>query len=600
MKPGAPYGTINLYRRLLLQARPFWPHIGALFVLSLLHTPLSLLRPLALKLAVDNVIGHQPLPRFFDVLLPSSVKNSTMGLLLAVALLEVLVILFGQVQSLGTYLLRTQAGEKMILGFRAELFRHLQRLSLGFHDRRGTADSIYRVQDDAPAIKWVTIDGILKFVSDGIMLATMIYVTVRLDWQLALVALAVSPFLMLYARLYDARVGGRYKSVKELESSALDVVQEVLSAVRVVKAFGREDSEQARFVSRSSQGVHARIRLAFAEGTFGLLVNMTTAIGLTLVLYIGVRNVLAGALTLGSLLMILTYLAELYTPLESISTQIASLQSYMASARRAFEILDETPEVAEKPDAIALGRAAGAIEFRNVDFAYDGRNRILRDASFMVPAGTRVGIVGRTGAGKTTLASLLMRFYDPDSGQILLDGTDLRDYRLVDLRNQFSLVLQEPVLFSTTIAENISYARPDATEQEIIDAAKAANAHEFIVGLPDGYQAEVGARGMMVSGGERQRISLARAFLKDAPILILDEPTSAVDVKTESAIIEAMERLMRGRTSFLISHRLSALQNCDMMLRIAHDRPVEATTQRHAVLIDNLAVEAHGLGDRTG
>ncbi len=571
------YTALTIYRRLLLQARSYWPHIAAMFLLDLLATPLSLLKPLALKIAVDSVVGKNPLPRFLDRLLPHSLTSSTLRLLLLAASLQVLVVLLAQLHSLSTYVLRTQAGERMILDFRAGLFRHLQRLSLTFHDTRGTADSIYRVQDDAPSIKWITIDGVLPFVSDAVMLVTMVYVTLRIDWQLALVALAVSPLLVLYARTYDARIGGRYKGVKELESSALHVVQEVLSAVRVVKAFGREDREQERFLRRSGEGLRERIRLAFAEGAFGLLVNMTTAIGTALVLFIGIRNVQSGVLTLGSLLMVLAYLAELYTPLENISNQFAGLQASFASARRAFEVLDEVPEVIERPNAVPIKRAGGTIEFRSVSFAYNGRNPVLQDVSFIVPAGTRVGIAGRTGAGKTTLVSLLIRFYDPAFGQILLDGVDLRDYQLADLRNQFAMVLQEPVLFSTSIAENIAYARPGATEREIIEAAKAANAHDFIIGLPDGYQTEVGERGMMVSGGERQRISLARAFLKDAPILILDEPTSAVDVKTEAAIIEAMERLMHGRTSFLISHRLSALQNCDVILKMAHGRQTDVT-----------------------
>lgn len=593
------YTALKLYGRLLLQARAYWSHIAGLFLLNLLHTPLSLLKPLALMIAVDSVVGRNPLPKFLDALVPRWVSGSPLRLLVLAAVLQVLVVLLVQLDSLATYLLRTQASERMTLDFRAALFRHLQRLSLTFHDRRGTADSIYRVQDDAPAIKWITIDGVLPLVSDALTLVAMIYVIVRLDWQLALVALAVSPLLVLCARSYDQRVSGRYKGVKELESAALDVVQEVLSAVRVVKAFGREESEQERFVRHSSQGVQARIRLAFAESAFGLLIGVTTAIGMALVLFLGIRSVQAGTLKLGQLVVVLTYLAEMYAPLETISTQFATLQGSLASAERAFEILDEVPEVVERPDAKPVQRAAGAIEFGNVCFGYDGRNTVLRDVSFVVPAGTRVGIAGRTGAGKTTLVSLLIRFYDPVSGQILLDGVDLRDYRLADLRNQFALVLQEPVLFSTTISENIAYARPDATEREIIEAAKAANAHEFILGLPDGYRTEVGERGMMVSGGERQRISLARAFLKDAPILILDEPTSAVDVKTEAAIIEAMERLMRGRTSFLISHRLSALKNCDMLLKIEHGHPVELTTPGPRAVTEALALGAVNPAKRT-
>jgi ATP-binding cassette subfamily B protein len=378
-------------------------------------------------------------------------------------------------------------------------------------------------------------------------------------------------------------MGSKYEAVKELESRALAVVQEALTAVRVVKAFGRENSEQERFVRHSSEGLRRRVRLAFAEGAFGSIVNVATAVGTGLVLFIGVRNVQSGLLTLGALLMVITYLSDLYGPLESMSNQIASLQSSLVSARRAFEILDEVPEVVERAHARPLGRAAGAIEFRQVSFAYDERNVILDN----------VWIAGRTGTGKSTLVSLLTRFYDPTAGQILLDGLDLCDYKLAALRNQFALVLQEPLLFSTSIAENIAYARPDASDEEIAEAAKAARAHDFIVALPDGYQTKVGERGMMVSGGERQRISLARAFLKDAPILILDEPTSAVDLETEAAILDAMERLMRGRTSFIISHRLSALENCDILLVLEDGQGARVSSDVSATLRTALASVEH-------
>jgi ATP-binding cassette subfamily B protein len=271
------------------------------------------------------------------------------------------------------------------------------------------------------------------------------------------------------------------------------------------------------------------------------------------------------------------YLAQLYLPVQVISKSITSMQSALAGAERAFALLDEVPDVAERPDGRPLGRAAGAVSFRAVSFAYDGGAPVLRDVTFEVPPGTRLGIAGETGAGKTTLIGLLARFYDPTAGQILLDGIDLRDYRLADLRQQFGIVLQDTVLFSTTVAENIAYARPQATEAEIIEAAKAANAHDFILGLPDGYQTVVGERGMRLSGGERQRIALARAFLKDAPILILDEPTSSLDERTEAGVMEAMERLMRGRTTFMIAHRLTTLANCEVRLEIEDGRVRQVT-----------------------
>jgi ATP-binding cassette subfamily B protein len=540
-------------------------------------TPLALLGPVPLKIAVDTVIGAQPLPPLLHALLPDPETHSTLLLLGVAAGLLVFVAFLTHLQALGSYVLQTHTGEWLTLHFRALLFRHVQRLAFAFHDARGTADTIYRIQYDAPAVQWLTIHGVISLLSLVITLLSMLYVTARLDWQLALVAMSILPFLMVIPKIYDHRMRGQYTSVKELESSTLGIVHEVLTALRVVKAFGREDHEQERFVAQSTAGMGARIRLAFAESAFGLLSNVITAIGMALVLYVGVRSVLVSRLTLGELLMVIAYLTQLYGPLTAIGDKIVSLQPYIASLKRAFELLDEVPDVAERPHARPLKRATGTIEFRGVGFAYDRENLVLDDVSFAIEAGTRLGIAGRTGAGKSTLMSLLMRFYDPSQGQIFLDGVDLRDYKLAELRNQFAIVLQEPVLFSTSIAENIAYGRPGAAFQDIVVAAKVANAHDFIIALPDGYDTLVGERGLLLSGGERQRIALARAFLKDAPILILDEPTSAIDVATEALIMEAMQRVMAGRTTLMIAHRLSTLEVCDARLVIEHGRLVEAT-----------------------
>jgi ATP-binding cassette subfamily B protein len=567
----------TLARRLLHQVWPYWPYLVGIFLLDLLATPLALLGPVPLKIAVDTVVGAQPLPPLLHAVLPDPETHSKLLLLGVAAGLMVLVAFLTHLQGLGSYVLRTHTGEWLTLHFRTLLFRHVQRLTFAFHDERGTADTIYRIQYDAPAIQWLTIHGVLSLLSLMITLCSMVYVTACLNWQLALVALSILPFLMAIPKIYDQRMRGQYTSVKELESSTLGIVHEVLTALRVVKAFGREDHEQERFVAQSTAGMGARIRLAFAESAFALLNNVITAIGMALVLYIGVRSVLASRLTLGELLMVITYLTQLYGPLTVIGDKIVSLQSYVASMRRAFALLDEVPDVAERPHARPLKRAAGVIEFRRVGFAYDNQNLVLDEVSFAIQAGTRLGVAGRTGAGKSTLMSLLMRFYDPSKGQIFLDGVDLRDYKLAELRNQFAIVLQEPVLFSTSIAENIAYGRPGASFLDIVTAAKVANAHDFIVNLPDGYDTLVGERGMRLSGGERQRIALARAFLKDAPILILDEPTSAIDVATEALIMEAMQRVMAGRTTLMIAHRLSTLEVCDARMVIEHGRLVEAT-----------------------
>ena len=587
------YTDFALYRRLLRQARPYWTHIGGIFLLSLLSSPLALLTPLPLKIAVDSVIGSHPLPGFLDALLPATVSHSDFAVLALATGLLVAITLLSQLQELTSSVLRTYTGEKLVLDFRAQLFRHIQRLSLTYADSKGTSDSTYRIQYDAPAIQYVAIDGVIPFIAAGFTIAGMIAVTARVDWQLALIALVISPALFLVTWVYRERLRTGSREVKKLESSALSLVQEVLAAIRVVKAFGQEDREQERFVRRSSEGMWARIRMTFVEGGYGLLVGLITAVGTSAVLLIGVRHVQSGVLTLGDLLLVMSYVSQLYAPLKTMSRKAASLQSNLAGAERAFALLDEAPDVLERPKARPITRAAGALAFRDVCFAYEQDRAILHDLSFDIPAGACVGITGTTGAGKTTLVSLLTRFYDPTAGEILLDGVDLRDYNLADLRNQFAIVLQEPVLFSTSIAENIAYARPGASERDIIAAASAAGAHEFIARLPQGYKTLVGERGMRISGGERQRIALARAFLKDAPILILDEPTSSVDMRTEAAITEAMERLMHGRTTFMIAHRLSTLAICDVLMKIEDGRLIDVSSNVLTTIGEALAFGGH-------
>jgi ATP-binding cassette, subfamily B, bacterial len=558
--------------RLLGQAHAYRLHLLGILLFSFVASFLALLTPLPIRIAVDSVIGSRPVPAFLQPILPEAVTASKMGLLTFAAVLVVAIGLLVYLEGLVSWVLQTYTGEKLVLAFRGELFRHVQRLSLSYHDMKGTTDSTYRIQYDAPSIQWILVAGITPLVTAGATLGGMIYVTARIDWQLALVALAVSPVLFFFAWTSAKRLRSEWYEVKELHSSAMSVVQEVLAAVRVVKAFGQEEREHERFVRHARQGVWGQVRVAVLEGSFDLLVGLTIAIGTATALVIGVQHVRSDELSLGELLVVMAYLAQIYVPLRMMTKKIADLQGSLASADRAFSLLDEVPDVAERPGARPLVRAAGAVTFRDLSFAFAAEHPILRDISFSLGAGSHVGIMGATGAGKTTLVSLLMRFYDPTAGQILLDGVDLREYRLADVRQQFAIVLQDPVLFSSSIAENIAYARPGATRREIEAAAEQANAHEFIASLPEGYDTQVGERGMRLSGGERQRISLARAFLKNAPILILDEPTSAVDRRTESGILDAMAKLMNGRTVFMIAHHLSTLEHCDVLLRIEDGR----------------------------
>ena len=554
--------------------RPYVWHLAGLFLLSLLSSPLALLTPLPLTIAVDSVISARPLPWFLDVLVPIGVKSSESALLILAVTLMVAVALLNQLRDFGSSLLSAYTGERMLREFRAKLFRHVQRLSFSYHDDKGTADSLYRIQYDASALQNIVVLGVVPVFSSALTLVAMTYITARINWKFAVVGLGILPFVLTASGFYRRRMRQQSRAVKKSESSALSVIQEVLGSVRVVQAFGQEEREQQRFVQRSNEGMRARLGQTLLEGSFGIVLAVLTAAGLGTVLYIGVRDIKAGTLTLGNLLLVMGYLAQLYTPMRTLGRKMASMQGHLVGAERAFALLDEMPDVIERPNARPLKDALGAMTFENVSFSYGEDLPVLQDITFEVPPGACIGLVGTTGAGKTTLVNMLTRFYDPSHGQILLDGIDLRDYKLADLRNQFAIVLQEPVLFSTSIAENIAYARPGASEEEIIAAARAANAHDFISRLPQGYDTVVGERGMRLSGGERQRISIARAFLKHAPILILDEPTSSVDMKTEAAILEALDRLARGRTTFVITHRPSALQRCDIVLRMEQGRLV--------------------------
>lgn len=570
------------YRRVGRETRGFRGQIALLFLLSALSSGLVLLVPVPLKVAVDSVLGSEPVPGWLAAILPAGGTGSDPALLLTLAILFVVVTLVMQLAELALLILSAYTGQKLSLAFRSKLFGHVQRLSFAYHDERGTLDSNYRIQWDAPAVRYIAVDAAIPLVTAAMTVIGMVAVTFVIDWQLAVVALTIAPLLIALLRVYGSALRRQWHEAKTLESSAFSVVHEALGALRVVKAFGGEDRETARFVDRSSESVRANVRVSLTEGLLTVAVGLTIGIGTALVLYIGVRRVDAGSLTLGELLLVMAYLTQLYEPLRTIAKKIGDLQESAASAERVFAVLDRAPELGNRPGARRVQRAVGAMELREVSFGYDDERAVLEQISLTVAPGTSVGIAGTTGAGKTTLVGLLTRFYDPTSGQVLLDGVDLRDYRLRDLRNQFAIVLQEPLLFSTSVAENIRYGRVDAADPDVIAAAEAAGAHDFISRLSDGYATVVGERGMRLSGGERQRIALARAFLKDAPVLILDEPTSSVDTQTEAVIMDAMRRLMAGRTTFMIAHRLSTLDYCDARIMLSDGRVRDVQAARSA------------------
>lgn len=588
-RPAPP--TAKTLRRLINHLRPWRAWVVLIVLVDLLAIPLALMAPLPLKIAVDNAIGGQPLPGWLVPWLPSS--GLTQVLALAVGLVVMLAVL-SQAQRSGVWLLQTWTGERVVLGFRAELFRRTQRLSMTYHDQRGIADSLYRIQYDASAVQWVAVYGLAPLLTAVGTLVGIFVVMWSMDAALAVVALAVMPPLWILTVVFGRTVRERWRRQKELESSTSSVLQEVLAGLRVVKAFGQEDREELRYLDRAGREVRASLSVVRAQIVFYTCTALVLACGGAAALWIAARQVQSGQLTLGQLTMVMAYLTQLYAPLESLTHKYTELQSSLAGAERAFALLDEQVDVQDRADAQPMSKARGEIELRDVHFAYKPGASVLAGASVHIPAGTRVGIVGRTGAGKTTLVNLITRFQDPTGGTLLLDGTDLRDLKLVDLRRQFAIVLQEPVLFSTSIGENIAYGRPEATPAQIEAAAQAADAHEFITTLTEGYATPVGERGMMLSGGQRQRIALARAFLKDAPILIMDEPTSSVDQKTETSIIQAMERLMAGRTTFIVAHRLATLAHCDVVYAVENGRLVPASLETSEPLLANrgLALEA--------
>jgi ATP-binding cassette, subfamily B, bacterial len=549
---------------------------------------MTLIFPLPIKLLVDSVLGSQPLPGYLTIFVRSQVSK-TLALWLAISILVAAAVLT-YLQNLVNVWYSNKVGNRMTLDVRARLFRQMQRLSVAYHDTMGAADSAYRTLNDAPMLRSFGIDSLIPLTTSILTLGAMILVMVFLDWQLAVIALLVSPMMFLLTFVFRPRIRAGWRKFRASESAAMAVAQESLGASRLVKSYGQEERKNKELVSHYDASLSASLKVQVDSAVYSLLVGILTAAGLAAVLYIGIGHVQAGILTLGSLLVVNYYVTQLYGPLRNVGQSILDIQMSLTGVERYRAVLDEKPDVPESPNALPLARAKGKIAFQGVSFEYTKDHPVLHDISFELPAGNRLGVVGATGSGKTTLSTLLLRLFDPTKGVITLDEIDLRDYKLADLRSQYAVVHQETVLFSTTVAENISFARPNATMDEVIAAAMAAKAHEFITNLPNGYDTLVGERGMRLSGGERQRISLARAFLKDAPILILDEPTSSLDVHTEAAILDTVQELMKGRTTLMIAHRPSTLRDCNMILVLEDGRVSRMTDEVGSVISDMQAV----------
>jgi len=562
--------------------RPYWLVTIVASGLSIVAIGLNLLKPWPFKFIVDGVLStdssaevttaHEQLERIFG----ASASPATVVLWLCAALILVTLVA-GVVNMVANYLF-IRAGLQALLKLRTDLYAYLQSLPLKFHDARRSADSSFRVAYDSQSIQTIYNRGLASILSALVTLVSTFAIMLVMNWRLALASLVVLPFVTWAVRYFADRVRRQSTVIQERESSLLTIVQEGLSQIRMVHAFGREAHEVAEFHKRASSSRDANLNLNMTSVRSSLVIGTLMAVGLAVMYFVGALQVLGGALTLGDLLVFAAYLQMLYQPLEQLSYTAWALEGAAAGATRCFEVLDRENDVPEMPNATPIANARGEIVFRDVHFSYDDKRVVLDHISLDIAAGEVVAFVGGTGAGKSTLMSLVPRFYDPAAGAVTLDGRDIRTLTKNSLRAQIGMVLQDTLLFSTTVYENISYGRPDATREEIIAAARRAQAHDFIMAMPEGYDSPVGERGGHLSVGQRQRIGIARAFLKNAPILLLDEPTSALDPATEHAIMETLAELMQGRTTLIITHRLATVHGIGRIVVLQDGRIAEQGT----------------------
>jgi len=565
---------MSIYRRVLRYYRPFLPQTVVGLLLSLIGIGLNLLKPWPFKIIVDDFLRPNPTPRGdWHTWLP----------LLCLALVAIQ-FFWGLINWATNYIL-VKVGLQALLKLRTDLYAYLQSLSLKYHDVRRSSDLSFRVAYDSQSIQTIYNKGFTGIFGSVVTLIGTFAIMVQLDWQLTLLSLGIVPLIILAIYFFAHRIRRESTFIQEQESAVLAQAQEGLSSIRMVHAFGREQYEVMQFHQQAQQSLQANLRLTLTNVNSALVISTLMVLGTAAMYYVGTLHVLAGTLTLGTLLVFSAYLLMLYQPLESITYTAWAMEGATAGARRCFEVLDREDDVADSPNAVAIESAKGAIGFQNVSFGYalatasppgGGQGRlVLHDVDLRIEPNQMIAIVGGTGAGKSTLLSLVPRFYDPTSGSVALDGRNVREIKKKSLRAQIGIVLQDTLLFSTTIRENIAYGRPDASDDEIIDAAKRAQADEFICQLPNGYANTVGERGGQLSVGQRQRIGIARAFLKNAPVLLLDEPTSALDPTTEAAIMETIKDLMRGRTTLIATHRLATIHDVDRIVVLERGRIVE-------------------------
>jgi ATP-binding cassette subfamily B protein len=573
--------------------RPHWTALVLAFCAVLGETLTDVLEPWPVKIVVDNLLQHKRLPGWIGKLVtslfgdnPYAILNFAVGAVAAIAVV-------GALSSYFEKYLTTSVSQWVTHDLRRLLYNHIQRLSLAEYDERRTGDLISRVTSDIDAVQDFVNSALLGILVSVLTLMGMIGVMFYINWRFTLIALSVSPVLFVFVYVFTRRIKQYSRAVRKKESELTSAVQEVFTSIRVVKAFAREDYEEERFEARSLENVETALKARSLKAKLAPFVEVIVAIGTCLVLGYGARLVLGGKLSAGVLIVFLLYLGKMYKPMRDLSKMTDTVSKATVGYERIQEVLEIESKVRDLPKAKKAPKFKGKVEFEHVSFSYDGDSAVLKDINFVIKPGQIAALVGPSGTGKTTVISLIPRFYDPTSGKVKIDGRDIREYTLKSLRQQISFVLQDTLLFRATIWENIAYGCPDATRKQIEEAAQLANAHEFIEKMPEGYDTMVGERGVSLSGGQRQRIAIARAVIRDTPILILDEPTSGLDAASEQIVIEALDRLMKGRTTLLIAHHLGTIRHADCIFVVKDSELVERGTHEELLAAGGTYAELH-------
>ena len=562
-----------------------YPHKLPLFLafLAVLGTSITdVLEPWPLKIVFDHVFASKRMPDWLAAIV-SYIGTDKFSILNFAVLAVIVIALFGAISSYFEKYLTTSVGQWVMHDLRRVLYSHIQRLSLSFHDRKRTGDLISRVTSDIDAVQSFISTVLLGILVNILTLVGMMLVMLYLNWAFTIIALLVAPALFFVVYHYTHRIKRASRAMRRQEGEVVNVLEEVLSSIRVVKAFAREDYEQKRFERESRESVERALEARNFKAKLPPIVEIIVAAGTCLVLWYGARLVLSGALTSGELLVFLLYLGKMYKPMRELSKMTDTISKAQVGWERIREVLENETQVHDLPGAKPAPRFKGEIDFDKVSFAYEGGPPVITELSLHIKPGQLAALVGPTGAGKTTIVSLLPRFYEANSGEIKIDGMDIRKYKQNSLREQIRFVLQETLLFRATVAENIAYGKPNATREEIVRAARLANADEFIDRMEDGYDTMVGERGVTLSGGQRQRITIARAIIRDSPILILDEPSAGLDAESEKLVFDALGNLMEGKTSIVIAHRLATVRRADVIFVIDAGMVVEQGTHEELI-----------------